>query len=281
GTIYALVALGFAMVYGVLRFLNFAHSEVFTAGAFIGDFVLRATLRVRPDEPAVAVTITFMAAALGAGCLAMLIYAVAYRPLLGQPRLRMLLAAIGVSILLQDLGIQLFSAHTQGYPPLTLPLAVAPRWLAVAVLLISYATLQGIIYHTKAGINIRAVAENPDVAALMGIKPLAWIYFPFFLGGAFAGIAGVTWGLVYGTVHPQMGFYPGMKAFIIAVAGGIGNLRGTFLMGILFGLLEVSVSSLLPSTWSGLKDTATFGILIAFLIWRPAGFMGTVQVPKV
>ena len=279
GCVYALIALGFAMVYGILRFLNFAHSEVFTTGAFLGYFVLQGMGEFAASRSSLALAAALVVAGLGAGLLALLIERVAYRPLRGRPKVEALLTAIGVSVVLQNVGIHLFSARTRGYPEIHL--AVAPRPFAIMVLAASYAVLHILVFRTDIGLRMRAVAEDPETAQLMGIDPNRSVMTAFFVGGLFAGVAGVTWGLVYGTVNPQMGFYPGLKAFIIAVIGGIGSLRGTFLIGIGLGIVEALAGGYLPSALSGFRDTFLFAALIGVLVWKPTGFFGTTEPARV
>jgi len=278
GCVYALVALGFAMVFGVLRLLNFAHSEIFTTGAFIGYFVLRELSAGLAGSPLLLVGVAMLVAALGAGGLAVLIERVAYRPLRDYPGVTVLLTAIGISILLQNVGIRAFSAHTRGYPDVPLPLE--PKQVALIVLVSSFILLYQLVYHTQIGIQMRALAEDLNTAQLMGIDPSRIITLVFFIGGVFAGIAGVVWGLVYGTIHPQMGFYPGLKAFIIAVVGSIGSLTGTFLAGVGLGLAEALLSAYLPSALSAYRDPLIFALLIAVLVLKPLG-IGRSTVVKV
>lgn len=279
GCVYALVALGFAMVYGVLRFLNFAHSEIFTAGTFIAFFTLRGLSPALAGSPLLMVGAAMLAAGLGAGSLAVLVERMAYRPLRDSPGTAVLLAAIGVSILLQNLGIHAFSAHTRGFPAVALP--IPPKQAALAILTLSFALLYVLVHRTSIGIAMRAVAEDADVARLMGIDPGRIVSMVFFLGGFFAGIAGVVWGLVYGTVQPQMGFYPGLKAFIIAVVGSIGNLTGTLVAGVCLGLTESLLTAYLPAGLSAYRDPFLFAVLIAALVWKPAGFFGSREAVKV
>jgi len=271
GGIYALIALGFAMVYGVLKFLNFAHSEVFTAGTFAAYFSLQTLTSLLPYNHLLALVISMLIAGTLAGLLAVLIEIIAYRPLRGAPPVVVLLSAIGVSIFLQNLGIFFFTPHTRGFPTLDLP--VSPREIAIIILLLSFAFLYTVIYKSNIGLRTRAVSDSPDVAALMGIPASRVIMFTFFLGGFFAGIAGVIWGIVYGTVSPQMGFHPGLKAFIIAVAGSIGNLLGTFIIGLTLGVIEALASGYLPSSASAYRDAIVFGLLATFLIFRPNGLL--------
>lgn len=279
GSVYALIALGFAMVYGVLRFLNFAHSEVFMAGTFVAYFSLLGLLPIFPAWPLLVTFAALGLAGLGAALLAVLIERVAYRALRGQPKVTALLTAIGVSMLLQNLGIHFLSAHTRGFPRVDLPLP--PRLFAVLILLSSYAVLHWLIYRTDAGTRMRAVAEDADTVELMGLNPAWYVLVAFFVGGAFAGVAGITWGVVYGTVHPQMGFYPGLKAFIIAVVGGVGHLKGTFLVGIALGVIEALFAGYVPTELSGYRDSLVFALLLGVLIWKPAGVFGSDEAPKV
>jgi len=279
GCIYALIALGFAMVFGVLRFLNFAHSEVFTAGSFIGYFVLHRLSPRLGSSPFLLVGLAMLAAGLGAGALAVLVERFAYRPLRGYSGVTVLLSAIGVSILLQNLGIHALSAHTRGYPGVALP--ITPKQLALIILVLSFTLLFVLVNRTPIGTQMKAVAEDRRTAQLMGIDPARVIALVFFLGGFFAGIAGVVWGLVYGAIHPQMGFYPGLKAFIIAVVGSIGSLTGTFLAGVCLGVAESLLSAYLPSTLSAYRDPIVFTLLIAALVWKPSGILGKPTIVKV
>lgn len=278
GSVYALIALGFAMVYGVLKFLNFAHSEVFMSGTFIAYFTFRALIPLIAS-PLLVVLLAMLAAGIGAGTIAVVLERIAYRPLRKASAVVCLLSAIGVSIILQTAGIQFFSAHTRGFPPLELP--VSPRMFAAITLAAALLSLYTIVYRTDIGIRMRAVSEKAETALLMGIEPNLVITTVFFIGGFFAGVAGVVWGLVYGTVHPQMGFYPGLKAFVIAVAGSIGNIMGTFLIGISLGVVESLFSAYLPGSVSAYRDALVFGVLLIMLGLRPAGIFGSPVVAKV
>ncbi len=277
GSVYALIALGFAMVYGVLKFLNFAHSEVFTFGAYLAYFTFHSLHPYLGDRPITLLLIAMGAAAIGAGTLAVAVERIAYRPLREQPAITVLLTAIGVSIVLQNLGLQALTAHTRGFPVLDLP--TSPQQTALIILLLSFGLLHVLIYHSSIGIQMRAVAEDPEVAKLMGFDPDRVIIFVFFVGGFFAGIAGVTWGLVYGTVHPQMGFLPGLKSFIIAVVGSAGSLTGTFLIGLSLGIAEALVAGFLPSELSAFRDAIVFILLTAAIVWKPQGIFGN-SVPE-
>ncbi len=263
------------MVYGVLRLLNFAHSEVFTFGAFAGYFTLKMAIRIAPGYPTTAILVSMMSAGIGAGILAVIIERIAYRPIRALPKVSVLLSAIGVSILLQNIGIKIFGAHTRAYPDIEMP--ISPKVLAVIVLAITFSILYVFVFHTKNGIKMRAVSEDPVTARLMGINPESVIILAFFLGGFFAGIGGVVWGLLYSSIDPQMGFSPGLKAFIIAVIGSIGSLNGTFLMGISLGVLESLLLAYLPSSLTAYKDAIVFIILITLLIIRPTGLYGKIK----
>ena len=273
GAVYALIALGFSMVYGVLKLLNFAHSEVFTAGTFIAYFFVAAIGTIL--DPWLALLCTFVVAALGAGIIASIMELVAYRPIRSEPKVSVLLTAIGVSMLLQQVGIRMLGAGSRGFPPLDL--GVRPQFVAIGVLLCSGLFLCWLAYFSRMGMAIRAVAEAPDVAMLMGIDANRVVSLTFFFGGAFAGIGGVVWGIVFGIVHPQMGFPLGLKAFIIAVVSGIGNLPGVLVVGVALGIMEAVIKGYIPSDISGFSEVATYGILILCLVIRPNGLFGENQ----
>lgn len=277
GTVYALIALGFAIVYGVLRLLNFAHFEVFTIGTFVGYFALNLLVVYLPGTVAALVAVCL--AGIAGGLAAIMVERLAYRPIRGEPKVTALVTAIAVAILMENLGITFLSAHTRGYPKVELPLS--PKVVAVVVLAGTFAFTYWLVYFTDLGLKLRAVAECTDIASLMGIRPDPVITLAFFVGGAFAGSAGVVWGLVYGTVNPQMGFVPGLKAFIIAVIGGIGNLRGTFLMGVALGILEALIAGYLTSELSGFKESVVLGVLLVLLVWRPNGVFSKPEQIKV
>lgn len=273
GAVYALIALGFSMVYGVLKLLNFAHSEVFTAGTFIAYFFVAATGTTL--GPWLALLCTLVVAALGAGIIAAALELVAYRPIRSEPKVSVLLTAIGISILLQQVGIRVLGAGSRGFP--SLDLGIQPQFLAIGALLCSSVFLCWYVYFSRMGMATRAVAEASDVAMLMGINPNRVVSLTFFIGGAFAGVGGVVWGIVFGTVHPQMGFALGLKAFIIAVVSGIGNLPGTLVVGVGLGIMEAVIKGYIPSHVSGFTEVAIYGILILCLVVRPSGLFGESQ----
>lgn len=279
GCVYALIALGFAMVYGVLHLLNFAHSEVFTAGTYIAYFSETWLLARLPGRALLVLAFALTFSCLGAGLLAMAIERLAYRPLRGQPPITLMITGIAASILLQNLGLLAFGAHTRGFPTISLPWP--PRGIAAAVAALSLAALYLIVHRTSFGVRMRAIGEDRETTELMGVNAERIGTLTFFVGGLFAGVAGVVWGLVYGTVHPQMGFVPGLKAFMIAVVGSIGRLDGTFVVGISLGVAEALAAAYLPSGLSAYRDPLIFLGLLLGLAARPHGLFGGAAPEKV
>jgi branched-chain amino acid transport system permease protein len=296
GFMYALIALGYTMVYGVLEFINFAHSEIFVLGAFVGVEILMllesaghlATLNI-----AVVLLLVILSGMLISGLAAMALERVAYRPLQGSPRLVALISAIGASFFLQD-ALRFFESLWRNtfyltYPTLdildeTIPLGlkvVVPvkSLLVIATALVSLAALHLFVNRTRLGTAIRAVAQDPATASLMGIPVNRVIALTFFVGGAMGGLAGVLFGLHYSLVNPYSGFFPGLKAFTAAVLGGIGNIPGAMLGGMVLGMLEAFAASYLSILTGGsfgaeYKDVFAFVVLILILIFRPKGLLG-------
>ena len=277
GTIYALIALGFVMVYGVLGFLNFAHSEIFTIGVFTAYFTSHWALKIWPNSGEVILLFSAASSIVVCSFSAILLERMAYRPLYGKPKIYVLLTAIGISIFLQKIGVRFFGAQKRAFP--VFPLAITPEVFATIVLIVSFMGLWVFINHTILGIKMRAVAESPETARLMGCNPNKIAVLVFILGGAFAGIAGVVWGCVYGTVHPEMGFSIGLKAFIIAVIGGRNHLIGVFLFGICLGVIEALISAYIPSTHSQWQSVIVLLLLMAMLMVRPQGLFSC-SVPR-
>ena len=296
GFMYALIALGYTMVYGVLEFINFAHSEIFVLGAFVGVEVLlllESAGQLAALHPAVVMLLVIAAGMAISGVAAMALERVAYRPLLGGPRLIALISAIGASFFLQD-GLRLFESLWRNtfylnYPsleffdrnlPVTANLVIPMKSLLVIVTaLLTLAGLYFFVNHTKLGTAIRAVAQDPDTASLMGVAVNRVIALTFFVGGALGGLAGVLFGIHYSLVNPYTGFVPGMKAFTAAVLGGIGNIPGAMLGGMMLGLLEAFAASYLSIMTDGAfgaeyKDVVAFLVLIVILIFRPKGLLG-------
>jgi branched-chain amino acid transport system permease protein len=282
GAIYALIALGYTMVYGVLRFINFAHSDVFMVGAFIGYYVGRHL----PENTVGGGLIVLTAAMLGCALLGMTIERLAYRRLRGGPTLNVLITAIGVSLLLESSGQVFFGAEPRTFPTVFPAknfafggLVISSNQLVViAVALLLVIALQFIVFRTKIGTAMRAVALNPKAAQLVGINNNIVISFTFALGSALAGAGGVLYALNYPSIDPLMGVMPGLKAFVAAVLGGIGNIPGAALGGLILGTVETFVGG---SQFSTYKDAIAFGVLILILLFRPAGLLGKFTVEKV
>ncbi len=298
GFMYALIALGYTMVYGVLEFINFAHSEIFILGAFVGVEILltlksAGLLDVLPWV--LVLLLALVAGMVGSGLAAVAVERVAYRPLRHAPRLIPLISAIGVSFFLQDL-IRLFESIWRNsfnlvYPTMdalnhrfeltpTIDVSVKSLVVIVAALLMLWA-LYVIVNRTKIGTAIRAVAEDQAAASLMGINVNRMISLTFLIGGAMGGAAGVLFGVQYSLINPYTGFIPGLKAFTAAVLGGIGNIPGAMMGGLVLGLLEAFAASYLSLLTGGAfgaeyKDIFAFSILILILIFRPKGLLGEV-----
>jgi branched-chain amino acid transport system permease protein len=296
GFMYALIALGYTMVYGVLEFINFAHSEIFILGAFVGVeilLLLESAGQLATLHTAFVLLLVMVSGMLVSGLAAMALERVAYRPLYGSPRLVALISAIGASFFLQD-ALRLFESLWRNtfyltYPTLELLDTAVPLGLNVIVpvksllviftALLTLAALHLFVNRTRVGTAIRAVAQDPDTASLMGIPVNRVIALTFFVGGAMGGLAGVLFGLHYSLVNPYSGFFPGIKAFTAAVLGGIGNIPGAMLGGMVLGILEAFAASYLSILTDGAfgaeyKDVFAFVVLILILILRPKGLLG-------
>ena len=282
GAIYALIALGYTMVYGVLRFINFAHSDVFMVGAFIGYFAGR----IVPEGTLWGGLVVLLAAMAGCAVLGMLIERLAYRPLRGAPTLNVLITAIGVSLLLEYSGQVFFGAAPRTFPAI-LPSAnftlgglvlSSNQLVVIVVAVLLMIGLELIVHRTKIGMAMRAVSLNPRAAQLVGVNNDIVISFTFGLGSALAAAGGVLYALNYPSIDPLMGVMPGHKAFVAAILGGIGNIPGAALGGLLLGVVETFVNG---SQWSTYKDAIAFAILIVILLFRPAGLLGRATVEKV
>jgi branched-chain amino acid transport system permease protein len=285
GSIYALIALGYTMVYGVLRLINFAHGDVYMVGAMVGYYTAGwiGEWRGTPVGILAVLLLPMMVCAV----LGVLIERVAYRPLRQAPRLTALITAIGVSLLLENGGQLLFGVNPKFFPQiiesvtLTSGSGIVVTNIQVIILIVSLAlmgSLEFIVMKTKIGRAMRALAFNRDAASLMGINVDTVISFTFVLGSALAAAAGVLVGLSNPKIEPLMGIMPGIKAFVAAVLGGIGSIRGAMAGGLLMGIAETMVVGYLSSTY---RDAIAFVILIAILLIRPAGLFGTFQPEKV
>jgi branched-chain amino acid transport system permease protein len=285
GAIYALIALGYTMVYGVLRFINFAHSDVFMIGAYAG-YYLAPKLGAGSLVGGLAVLFAAMAVC---AVLGVIIEKLAYRPLRNRSTLTVLITAIGVSLLIQNVAQNQklgFGPNPKAFPRLFPetnlhfgPLVVSSNQLIVlGVTVVLLGALWWIVHRTRIGTAMRALSFNATAASLVGIDNDAVISFTFALGSALAGAGGILYAMNYPSIDPLMGTLPGLKAFVAAVLGGIGNLPGAALGGLLIGMVETFVSGTRASTF---RDAIAFAILILILLFRPAGLLGKVRVEKV
>jgi branched-chain amino acid transport system permease protein len=288
GSVYALVALGYTMVYGIINLINFAHGEVLMVGALTSWSIIVTMQESLPGTPGwIILIIALLIACVVAAVLNFVIEKVAYRPLRNSPKLAPLITAIGMSILLQTLAMIIWKPNYKSYPTL-LPATpidiggavITPTQIMIlGVTAVSLAVLMYIVNYTRLGRAMRATSENPRVAALMGVKPDAVISATFVIGAVLAAIAGVMYASNYGTVQHAMGFLPGLKAFTAAVFGGIGNLAGAVVGGILLGLIESIGSGYIGALTGGVlgsqySDIFAFIVLIAMLTLRPSGLLG-------
>ncbi len=286
GSIYALFALGYTMVYGILLMINFAHSEIFMVGAYFGFWLLSCLPVFSPQFLPAYFLIIFILSMFGAGLLAVLVERFSYKPLRHASRLAPLISAIGVSIFLQNLVMLTVSAQSQPYPEkLSIrqfhlfgvqinSLQIFIFGLAILLMII----LKIFISRTKLGKAMRAVAENHTVAQLMGINVNTVISLVFLIGGGLGGITGVLNGLYYGSIKYNMGFLPGIKAFTAAVLGGIGNIKGAMFGGFILGIVEVLAAGYISSIY---KDVIAFVILILVLLFKPTGIFGEEVTEKI
>jgi branched-chain amino acid transport system permease protein len=286
GSMYALVALGYTMVYGIINLINFAHGEVLMVGALTSWTVVTALSGT--GWPGWVLMLISLACAIVACCLLnFVVEKVAYKPLRNAPRLAPLITAIGVSLLLQTLAMILWKPNPKPYPQLlpTEPIDLGGPVITVTQILILVVTaailigLLWLVHRTQLGRAMRATAENPRVAALMGVRPDMVISATFIIGAALAAVAGVMWAANYGTVQHSMGFLPGLKAFTAAVLGGIGNLAGAMVGGLLLGLIEAIGAGYLGALTGGVlgshyADIFAFVALILVLTLRPSGLLG-------
>ena len=303
GAIYAMIALGYTMVYGVLQLLNFAHSEVFMIGTFAGLYTIKGLFRVGPNDHLgigfliVVIAGAIVLGALASGITAVVMERVAYRPLRkrGVSRLAYLITAIGVSLTLSNLFLLLDGKKHLGlpvawpaiggpagvtYPPTiqhTPVFSVAgvpvdrPTILLLAVAVAMLIVLDRFVHGTRTGQGIRAVAEDPETASLMGVNVDRIIVITFLVGGLMAGVAGSLFGIFFGQAQFNIGFVPGIKAFTAAVLGGIGNIRGAMLGGLLLGLIENYGVACIGAQW---QEVFAFIVLVGVLMFRPTGLLG-------
>ncbi len=280
GFVYALIALGYTMVYGIVRLINFAHGDIFMIGAYLGYYAIGSLFLPFP--------LALLVAMLGCAILGMLIEKIAYKPLRKAPRISALITAMGVSLFIEYFTSLkfIFGPNYLAYPR---PIKVVVYNIAgisistiqiivfgVSILLL--VMLQYIVMKTKIGMAMRAVSYDKDTARLMGINVDLVISFTFGIGSALAAAGGVLYGIAYPQINPFMGIMPGLKAFVAAVLGGIGNIPGAMLGALIMGTVETMSSAYISST---LRDAIAFSILILVLIFKPAGLLGKKEIEKV
>ena len=279
GSIYALIALGYTMVYGVLRLINFAHGDVYMVGAFAGFYAVKWLGLAR--EPTIFGAVAVFLLSMGCcGILGFVIERGAYKPLRKAPRLTALITAIGVSLFLENAGQLIFGADPKFFPQIIAKKDVISsggiiltnqQVIVLGVSLLLMVSLQLFVLRTKTGKAMRAVSFNREAASLMGISVDRIISITFVLGSALAGAAAILVGLTNPKIEPLMGIMPGIKAFVAAVLGGIGNVPGAMLGGMIMGIAEVMVVGYLSSTY---RDAIAFAILILILLFKPSGLLG-------
>ena len=277
GSIYALIALGYTMVYGILTMINFAHGDLFMVGAFF-CFLLAVYLKL-------SFVPTLLVSMLGVACLGVVIERLAYKPLRAAPRVSAIITALGVGLFLEN-----FTLALSPYPKHIPPLLTNITWtigslsisslqvLVIALSLVLMLLLDFVVQRTKAGMAMRAISWDKSIVPLMGVPINKIISFTFAIGTGLGGAAGVMYGLAYPVIDPYMGIMVGWKAFICAVVGGIGNVRGAMIGGFILGAVEILVAAFFPSTY---RDFVAFTLLLVLLIVRPYGILGKPQPQKV
>jgi branched-chain amino acid transport system permease protein len=286
GSVYALIALGYTMVYGILRLINFAHGDVYMLGAFFAYYFARVIGAATDPNPLKAV-IVLLAAMIGCGIVGAIIERAAYKPVRKSSRLSALITAIGVSLLLENGGLLLFGSDPKFFPQIIPARNIAlgggvtisnQQVIILVVSVLLMLLLRMIVLYTRVGKAMRAVSFSHTAAALMGISVDRIITFTFVLGSMLAAAAGVLVALLNPKIEPYMGIMPGLKAFVAAVLGGIGNVPGAVLGGLVMGVAEVLVVGYVSPTW---RDAIAFVLLIVILLVRPAGILGKNVAEKV
>ena len=287
GSIYALIALGYTMVYGILKLINFAHGDVVMIGSFVGFYAGNFLARTNGDAPSfVNAGITLLLAMGICALLGFLNERIAYRPLRNAPRIASLITAIGVSFLLEYGGQFVFGPDPKFFPTLIDKKVIQVggvvttnyQLIVLGVALVFMALLQYIVYGTKYGRAMRAVSYSFETASLMGIPTDRVIATTFILGSTLAAVAGILYGLSYPKIDPLLGIMPGLKAFVAAVLGGIGHVPGAVIGGLVIGIVESFVRG---SQYSSYSDAIAFMILIVILLFRPSGLFGKYEPEKV
>ena len=279
GSFYALIALGYSMVYGIIELLNFAHGDIYMLGAFFSFVILGGATGLLGAGSIPALLLVMIIAMLLTGMMGVFIERVAYRPLRGSPRLSVLITAVGVSFTLEYAIRQIFGPNPKVFPirlsgdPITILGAriTLPQVVLMVVAALLMFLLQRYIMHTREGRAMRAIALDQTASLLMGVNVNKVISRTFFIGSALAGAAGVMAAAYYGSIDFLMGFVIGLKAFTAAVIGGIGNIYGAMLGGLVLGLLESFGTHFFGGEW---RDVFAFGFLILFLTFRPTGILG-------
>lgn len=286
GSIYALIALGYTMVYGIMKMINFAHADVYMVGAFTAYYAAR-WLGLENSPGLVTFAVLLLIAMMVCSLLGLAIERFAYRPLRGSPKLNVLITAIGVSLLLEYSGQVIFGADPKVFPEIMKDFEVASLGgislkssdiTVLGVSLIAMVALNFIIQKTQTGRAMRAVSNNAPVAAMLGVNTNRIIAITFILGSCLAAVGSILVGMKYPKIDPLMGMMIGLKAFVAAVLGGIGSVQGAVLGALIMGLSEEMVVAYLSSTY---RDALAFGILIVILIFKPAGLLGKYSVEKV
>ena len=274
GSLYALIAIGYTMVYGILRLINFAHGEIFMIATYITFYAVGIFMMPW--------WLAFLVAIAATGFLGIMVEKIAYRPLRDSPRISVMISAIGVSFFIQNLAVVLFGGRPKAFP---IPdffdkifiigethIAMVTFFIPI-VTFVSLIILMYIINKTKVGMAMRAVSKDFDTARLMGIDVNKIVSFSFGIGSVLAAVGGIMWGLKYPNLIPAMGIMPGLKCFIAAVVGGIGNIAGAVIGGLILGVTEIMIVAFFPAL-SGYRDAFAFIILIIILLVRPVGLLG-------
>ncbi len=287
GSLYALIAIGYTMVYGILRLINFAHGDIFMMSVY---FAFYGMVMFHIPWP-----ITFLLAIILTAALGIIIEKAAYSPLRDAPKISVMISAIGVSFFLESLAVLMFGGVTKAFPQISIftdviqlgPVSLQKVNVIIPILTIIFlAVLLFLINHTKSGMAMRALSKDHEAARLMGVNVNTVISITFAIGSTLAAIGGIMWGLKYTTVQPYMGMMPGLKCFIAAVVGGIGNIKGAVIGGLILGAGEIIIIALpnmlgLSIDLTGYRDAFAFIVLIIILLFRPTGIMGEKIADKV
>ncbi|PTQ55371.1 MAG: High-affinity branched-chain amino acid transport system permease protein LivH [Candidatus Carbobacillus altaicus] len=287
GSIYALIALGYTMVYGVLKLINFAHGDLFAVGAFLGSSVILFGLSQAGLPSLIVLVLTLLLIAFFVAVLGVMIERIAYRPVRSAGRLPALVSALGVSIVLQNGIMLIWGARPRAFPSHILPeykwnvFGILISWTQLGILLLSFLlmiSLYVFVQKTRTGAALRAIAVDQQTAQLMGIHVNKLIRLVFIIGPALGGIAGVMVGLYYGQIIFTMGWSYGLKAFTVAILGGIGNIPGAMVGGLLLGVIESLAAGYISGNW---KEVISFIVLILILLVRPTGLLGERVAEKI